>query len=149
MPVGEICNREVVIVQAGKSALEAAQLMRQHHVGDVVAVEERGGFRVPVGIVTDRDLVVEIVAPGLDPAAITVGDIMAPDLATVTENIGVFEAIHYMRTKGVRRLPVVDGNGGLVGILALDDLLELLAEELSAFARLVKREQKKEMMSRR
>ncbi len=149
MPVGEICNREVVIVQAGKSALEAAQLMRQHHVGDVVVAEDRGGFRVPVGIVTDRDLVVEIVAPGLDPSVITVGDIMAPELVTVTEDIGVFEAIQYMRTKGVRRLPVVDSNGGLIGILALDDLLELLAEEMSAFARLVKREQKKEIASRR
>ncbi len=148
MPIGEICNREVVIVQPSKSALEAAQLMRQHHVGDLVVVEERGGFRVPVGIVTDRDLVVEIMAPALDPSAITVGDIMVSDLATVTENIGVFEAIQYMRTKGVRRLPVVDGNGWLVGILALDDLLELLAEEMSAFARLVKREQKREMISR-
>src|SRR5574340_613686 len=108
MPIGEICNREVVIVQPNKSALEAAQLMRQHHVGDVVVVEERGGFRVPVGIVTDRDLVVEVVAPGLDPSVITVGDIMVPELATVTENIGVFEAIQYMRTKGVRRLPVVE-----------------------------------------
>ncbi|WP_435626449.1 CBS domain-containing protein [Candidatus Ferrigenium straubiae] len=149
MPVGEICNREVVIVQAGQSALEAAQLMRQHHVGDLVVVEERGGFRVPVGIVTDRDLVVEIVAPGLDPSAITVGDIMVSDLATVTENIGVFEAIQYMRTRGVRRLPVVDGNGGLVGILAVDDLLELLADELLLLAKLVKREQKKEMANRR
>lgn len=149
MPIGEICNREVVIVQAGKSALEAAQLMRQHHVGDVVVVEERGGLRVPVGIVTDRDLVVEIMAPGLDPEVITVGDIMTPELATVAENIGVFEAIQYMHTRGVRRLPVVDGKGGLVGILTLDDLLELLAEELSAFSRLVKREQKKEMTSRR
>lgn len=149
MPVGEICNREVVIMQAGKSALEAAQLMRQHHVGDVVVVEDRGGFRVPIGIVTDRDLVVEIVAPGLDPSAITVGDIMVPELATVTENIGVFEAIQYMRTKGVRRLPVVDGNGGLIGILAVDDLLELLADELLLLAKLVKREQKKEMASRR
>lgn len=149
MPIGEICNREVVIVQAGKSALEAAQLMRQHHVGDVVVVEERGGLRVPVGIVTDRDLVVEIMAPGLDPEVITVGDIMTSELATVAENIGVFEAIQYMHTRGVRRLPVVDGKGGLVGILTLDDLLELLAEELSAFSRLVKREQKKEMTSRR
>lgn len=148
MPVGEICNREVVFVQADQSAFEAAQLMRQHHVGNVVVVEERGGLRVPVGIVTDRDLVVGIVAPGLDPAAITVGDIMASELATVAENIGVFEAIQYMRAKGVRRLPVVDGRGGLAGILTLDDLLELLADELIALARLVKREQRKEMMSR-
>lgn len=149
MPIGEICNREVVIVQPNSSTLEAAQLMRQHHVGDVVVVEDRGGVRVPVGIVTDRDLVVEIVAPGLNQTAITVGDIMVPDLVTVRENTGVFEAIQYMRAKGVRRLPVVDDNGGLVGILTLDDLMELLVEELLALARLVKREQKKEMTSRR
>ena len=149
MPIGEICNRDVVIVQPGSTAREAARLMRQHHVGDVVVVEERGGKRVPVGIVTDRDLVVEIVAPELDPSAITVGDIMAQDVATVKENTGIFEAIQYMRSKGVRRLPVVDGSGGLVGILALDDLLELLAEELLALSKLVKYEQKKETMNRR
>ena len=149
MPIGEICNREVVIVQADKPALEAARLMRQYHAGDVVVVEERGGLQVPVGIVTDRDLVVEIMAPGLDPAVITVGDIMAPELATVMENIGVFEAIQYMRTRGVRRLPVVDDKGGLIGILTLDDLLELLADELIALVRLVKREQKREMVGRR
>lgn len=149
MPVGEICNREVVIVRPDSTTLEAARLMRQHHVGDVVVVEDRGGVRVPVGIVTDRDLVVEIVAPELNQTAITVGDIMVPDLVTVKENTGVFETIQYMRAKGVRRLPVVGDNGGLVGILALDDLLELLTEELLALARLVKREQKKEMMSRR
>src|SRR5690242_8806327 len=68
MPVGEICTREVVIVKRNDSVLEAAKLMRQHHVGDVVVIEERGGVRVPVGIVTDRDLVVEILAPQLDPA---------------------------------------------------------------------------------
>lgn len=149
MPIGEICNREVVIAQSNISTLEAAKLMRQHHVGDVLVVEDRNGVRVPVGIVTDRDLVVEIMAPELDQVVITVGDIMAPDLVTVKENTGVFEAIQYMRAKGVRRLPVVDGSGGLVGILTLDDLLELLGEELLALAKLVRHEQKKETMSRR
>jgi len=149
MPISEICNREVIVVQPNDTILEAAKLMRQHHVGDVLVVEDRGGVRVPVGIVTDRDLVVEIMAPELDQRVITVGDIMAPDLVTVKENTGVFDAIQYMRAKGVRRLPVVDGSGGLVGILTLDDLLELLAEELLALAKLVKHEQKKETMSRR
>jgi len=149
MPISEICNREVVIVQPDSAILEAAQLMRQHHVGDVVVVEERGGVRVPVGIVTDRDLVVEIMAPELDQKVITVGDIMMPGLVTVKENAGVSETIEYMRAKGVRRVPVVDNSGGLVGILTLDDLLELLAEELLALAKLVKHEQKKETMNRR
>ena len=149
MPIGEICNRDVIIAKRDITVLDAARLMRQHHVGNVVIVEDRGSVRVPVGIVTDRDLVVEIMAPELDQTAITVGDIMAPGLVTVKENTGVFEAIQYMRTKGVRRLPVVYESGGLVGILTLDDLLELLAEELLSLAKLVRQEQKKETMSRR
>lgn len=149
MAIGEICNREVIIVRRDESALEAAKLMRQHHVGDVLVVDERNGRKEPVGIVTDRDLVVEIVAPGLDPEAITVGDIMGLDLVTVKEESGVFEAIQYMRAKGVRRLPVVDAHNGLVGILTLDDLLELLSEEMLALAKLVGLEQQKEARSRR
>lgn len=148
MPVSEICNRDVIVVQRNDTVLEAARLMRQHHVGDVVVIEDRGGVRVPVGVVTDRDLVVEIMAPELDQMVITVGDIMTPDIATVKENTGVFEAVQYMRAKGVRRLPVVNHNAGLIGIITLDDLLELLAEELLALAKLVRHEQKKETMSR-
>ncbi len=144
MAIGEICNREVVVVTRQTPVIEAARLMRQHHVGDVVVVMEEGGLRTPVGIVTDRDIVVEVVAAGLDPDALTVGEIMTPELATVQENAGVFEAIRYMRDKGVRRLPVVDGNADLIGILALDDLLDLLAEELGALARLIARERNKE-----
>jgi CBS domain-containing protein len=81
MPVSEVCNREVIVVQLNDSTLEAAKLMRQHHVGDVVVVEDRGGVRIPVGIVTDRDLVVEIMAPELDQTVITVGDIMVSGLS--------------------------------------------------------------------
>ncbi len=88
MPVSEICNREVVVVQRDDTALETAKLMRQHHVGDVLVVEDRNGVRVPVGIVTDRDLVVEIMAPELDDTVITVGDIMAQELVTVKESTG-------------------------------------------------------------
>jgi len=149
MPISEICNREVIIVQRDTTVHDAAKLMRQHHVGDVVVVEERKGVTVPVGIVTDRDLVVEIMAPDLVQMVITVGDIMAPKLSTVKDSTGIYETIQYMRGEGVRRLPVVDSNGGLIGILTLDDLLELLAEELLELSRLVKHEQKKESVSRR
>lgn len=149
MSIGEICNREVIIVQRDDTVLEAAKLMRQHHVGDLLIAEERGGRRVPVGIITDRDLVVEIIAPELDSTVITVGDIMVTKLATVKESSGVFEAIQYMRSKGIRRLPVVDDGGGLVGIVTLDDLLVLLANELGALARLVEHEQKNETSRRR
>lgn len=149
MPIGEICNRDVVTVQRNDTVLQAAKLMRQHHVGDLLAVEELDGRRIPVGIVTDRDLVVEIVAPELDSTVITVGDIMVTKLVTVKESSGVFEAIQCMRKKGIRRLPVVDDNGSLVGIVTLDGLLALMANELNALGPLVKREEKNESIRRR
>lgn len=148
MGIGEICNREVIVVNKKTSLSAAARLMREHHVGDVVVVSGEAGKREPVGIVTDRDIVVEVVAAGLDPSIPTVGEIMAPDLATVQENTGVFESIIYMRNKGVRRLPVVGEGGELIGIVALDDLIQLLAEEMSELARLIRHEQDREMRQR-
>jgi CBS domain-containing protein len=148
MPVGEICNRDTVIMKRDETIGKAAQLMRQHHVGDVIVIEERDSLNIPVGIVTDRDLVVEIMATGLDAAVITAGDIMEQELVTVKESVGVFEAIQYMRSKTVRRLPVVGENGALVGILTLDDLLELLSEELLAISRLTSYQRQREARQR-
>ena len=148
MAVGEICNREVVIADKKLSVKDAAQLMRTHHVGDLVVAEDSDGRKRPVGIVTDRDIVVEVVAPGVNAEALTVADIMGPELAIVRESEGVFEALRYMRDKGVRRMPVVDGSGGLVGILTLDDLLALLAEEMSELAKLVSHERQHETTAR-
>ena len=144
MAVGEICNREVVIAEKALSVVDAAQLMRKHHVGDLVVVEEKDGRRHPVGIVTDRDIVVEVVAAEVNPDALKVGDIMAPEVPTVRESEGLFEALRYMRDKGVRRMPVVDREGALVGILTLDDLLSLLAEEMTELAKLVSHERQRE-----
>jgi len=148
MTVGEICNREVVITEKSASVVDAARLMRTHHVGDLVVVEEKGGRNQPVGIVTDRDIVVEVVAAGVNPDALKVGDIMGSEVATVRESEGLFEALRYMRDKGVRRMPVVDRDGGLVGILTLDDLLSLLAEEMTELAKLVSHERQREAAAR-
>lgn len=148
MSVGKICNREVVIVLRENTAMEAAQLMRQQHVGDVIVVDDLKNGQIPVGIVTDRDLVVELMSQGLEPEAVTVGDIMTADLVTVNESDDMFAAIDAMRTKGIRRLPVVNAKGGLVGILTLDDLLDVMAEDLLAFTKLVKREHENEERSR-
>jgi len=144
MAVGEICNREVVVAEKTLSVVDAAQLMRKHHVGDLVVVDEKAGRKRPVGIVTDRDIVVEVVAAGVNPESLKVGDIMGPEVATVRESEGLFEALRYMRDKGVRRMPVVDSTGGLVGILTLDDLLSLLAEEMTDLAKLVSHERQRE-----
>jgi CBS domain-containing protein len=145
MSVGEICNREVVVAEKSFAVSEAARLMRTHHVGDLVVVDER---KHPVGILTDRDIVVEVVAAGVDPEALKVGDIMGPEVATVREGEGRFEALRYMRDKGVRRMPVVDSAGGLIGILTLDDLISLLAEEMTGLAQLVSHERQREASSR-
>lgn len=150
MPIGEICNREVVFTRRDTTILEAAQLMRRHHVGNLVVVDERSGTRLlPVGVLTDRDIVIEVIAKEIDINAITVGDIMSPYLVTARETEGVFETIQLMRIEGVRRLPIVDAHGGLTGIVSVDDLVELLAEEMSELAKLIAREQAKETKSRK
>lgn len=149
MAIGEICNREVVIVARQTPVIEAARLMRQYHVGDLVVVDEPSGRRRPVGIVTDRDIVIELVAMEVAPQGLCVGDIMSAELATVRETEGVFETIRYMRDKGIRRLPVVDQDGWLQGIVTLDDLLILLAEEMGEMARLIRREMDREQRSRK
>ena len=144
MPIGEFCNREVVFATRETSIPEAAQLMRKFHVGDLVVVDEIDSKRVPVGIVTDRDIVIEIVSQSLDFNAFSVGDIMSPQLISVQEKEGVFETIRLMRAKGIRRIPVVNQEGGLEGIVSADDILDLLAEEMTELAKVVPREQERE-----
>lgn len=149
MAIGEICNREVVIVTRETPVPEAARLMRRYHVGDLVVVEALSGRRRPVGIVTDRDIVIEVVAMDVAADGLTVGDIMSAEVATVRESEGVYETLRYMRDKGIRRLPVVDRDGWLQGIVTLDDLLILLAEEMSAMAKLVARQIDREQATRK
>ena len=149
MAIGEICNREVVYVNRDVTVNAACKLMRHYHVGSLVVVDEIDGKRVPAGILTDRDIVVEIDATDLDPKVITVGDIMLPELVTVAENQGVLETIEIMRSKGVRRVPIVDGESRLIGIVTIDDLLEVLAGELTDIASIVSREQSHERQARR
>jgi CBS domain-containing protein len=131
MSIGEVCNREVVIIDRRESVFDAAKLMREYHVGDVLVVEERDDARVPVGILSDRDLVVEVLAKALSPDAVDVGDLMSTDLLIARENDRLLDTIKSMRARGVRRIPVVDDSSALVGILALDDLIELIAEQLA------------------
>ena len=148
MSVGDFCTREVVIVNKESSIEELAQVMRQYHVGDVVVAEERAGERIPVGIVTDRDIVIEVVAKGLALNTVTAGDIMSYDLLLVREQEGLWDVLGRMRSRGVRRVPVVNDRGALVGLITLDDLLDLLSEELGALAKLVRREQAQEASGR-
>ncbi|MGD8350241.1 MAG: CBS domain-containing protein [Gammaproteobacteria bacterium] len=148
MLVGEHCNREVVVVGAEDSVLEAAKVMREYHVGDVVVVEEKYGKQSPIGIMTDRDIVLEIVAEGADPGNIRVGDAMSFDLVKVSHDDDLMSAIETMRDKSVRRVPVVDANDVLIGILSVDDLLDLCSEVMIDIVNLVGRQQRRETRTR-
>ena len=149
MTIGKVCNREVVFIHAQASVPEAARLMREYHVGDLVVIKEKTGKRVPVGIVTDRDIVLEVIAEGVDMDDVSVGDIMSDKLVTAREGDGLLETIKLMRAKGIRRLPVVNDDNELVGILSVDDLIDLFSEQIVDLARLIAREQGREKAGRK
>jgi CBS domain-containing protein len=149
MAVGEICSREVVYIRRDESVAAAARLMREAHVGCLVVADENNGKRMPAGMLTDRDITVAVVAPGLDAETILAGDIMSPELLCLNEDAGIAEAVELMRLRGIRRFPVTDSEGSLVGLLASDDILSLLAEEISGLAGMVSREEKRERMTRK
>jgi CBS domain-containing protein len=131
-----------------ESVRDAVMLMREKHVGDVVVTETRDGKPVPVGILTDRDILIEVIAKDIAPDSLEVSDVMSSDLLTVGEGESENDAIARMRARGVRRAPVVDGAGFLVGIVSIDDLLEVVAEELSNIASLIGKEQQRERATR-
>lgn len=134
MPISEFCQRDVVCVTSQTTVSEAAKLMRQHHIGDVLIVEQQGVKRIPVGIVTDRDIVVEVVAAGIDPSTLKLGELQLAPLATVGEDASYAQTVSRMSVEGVRRMPVVSADGALVGIITLDDMLWQLAAPLAALA---------------
>lgn len=132
LTAGELCTRETVFALPQMGIAEAARLMRELHVGNLVVVEESPRGRVVVGMLTDRDIVTAIVAKEVDPMLVRVGDTMSHDPLTVREADTVLDVLAAMRQRGVRRVPVTDTQGALVGILALDDMLGLLAEQMRA-----------------
>jgi CBS domain-containing protein len=144
MQAGDVCNREVIVIQADESVQVAAELMRRHHVGDVVLYREEGGRRIPTGIVTDRDLVVEVLVPGLDPTALAVRDIVTSPLSVARTDDSLFDALERMRAKAVRRLPVVDADGALAGILTMDDVIGLFTEMQVRLWAVVERQRERE-----
>ncbi len=150
MRVREFCSRVIVVAEPETDLRTAAQMMRDNHVGALVVVDRKEGARRPLGIITDRDIVVAVVAAaGVRPETLAVRDVMASELAVVNENDGVFEAIDVMKDRGARRLPVVASDGTLIGILTLDDLLRVLATELDGLAEAVRAETAREVHERR
>lgn len=148
MTVGEYCNRETIIIGPHEPVIEAVSLMREQHVGALVVTEERHQEQVPIGILTDRDILIEILAEGVSIDAVTVGDIMNRDPKVAWDDEDVTTIIKRMRVNGIRRMPVVNEKNVLQGLITLDDLLELIAAELTDLAALISREQKQEQEKR-
>jgi CBS domain-containing protein len=149
MPIGSLCNRNVVFAARDTTIADAANLMRHQHVGDVVVIDKVDGQHLPVGIVTDRDIVVEVIAMGLDAKVLTLGDILVGNLVTADELDEREDTLRLMCLKGIRRLPVVNSTGGLVGIVTVDDLIGELALELTEVSKLTLKEQRREMQFRK
>lgn len=150
MRVDAICSKNVIVVSREEPVDKVAQLMREYHVGAVVVTDESHGQRRPVGVITDRDLVVELLAKGLDIASVSAGDLISPNLVTVSADTSVLEAIEIMSNRGVRRVPVVEGPGRqLAGILAVDDVLGVLSQAVDRVSSLISYEQDREKVLRR
>jgi CBS domain-containing protein len=149
MKIGEICTRIVTFATKDMALADAAKLMREHHVGSLIVVEEQQRGRVPVGMLTDRDIVVEVLAPGLDYKNLSVGEIMSSQLITARESDDMLGVLRVMRQRGIRRMPVITEAGTLAGIVTLDDLLEILAEQMDDLVDAIAGEQAKEVKGRR
>ncbi|MBK9609227.1 MAG: CBS domain-containing protein [Betaproteobacteria bacterium] len=149
MSIGKFCRRNVVCAVPDTTIVDAAQLMRRNHIGDLIVVDTLGAERRPVGIVTDRDIVVEVVSVGLDPGLVKLGDLLTQPLVTVDEDTGYAETIRLMSNRGVRRMPVVNKAGVLVGIVSFDDLFHQLGIPLSELSGLAIREVRHEAETRK
>ena len=132
---GEVCTHDVVCCTASAALNEAARLMREQHVGCLVVIDEpERGRRVPVGMLTDRDIVTAVVALDADARTLRVGDVMSTDLAVAREGDPLLDVLQAMQRKRVRRMPVLGTGGALVGLLALDDVLGVVAGQMAAAA---------------
>lgn len=149
MRIADLCIHPVVSIQATATVREAAEAMREHRVGSLVVVEKPNGERIPVGIVTDRDIVVAVVATGGDPSTLTLAQVMSRPVTTCTDSESLFTAILAMRERGVRRLPVLNANGGLAGMVSADDIVSALGTHMLDLGQALTREETRDMPTRR
>jgi CBS domain-containing protein len=149
MKIADICSRNVITIDGEEAIVEAARRMREYHVGALVVIDRRRSGRRPVGILTDRDLVVSVLAE--DPEdldRLLVSDVMTADPVTVTPDQSLDEALDRMRAAGARRLPVVDPEGALVGLVSFDDITDVFARQIGLLASVLQTEQSREWQRR-
>jgi len=140
MTAGELCTREVVIAHRDEPLSTIARLMCDRQVGTVIVVQDEGARRTPVGVVTDRDVLRAQMTQSADLNCLSVGEALTPDPLLFREDADISTVIERLTARRVRRAPVVDGTGSLVGVISVDDVIPYLAEELSRIARIVSRQ---------
>ena len=140
MTVGNYCERKLALLTRDASLQDAAMMMRHYHVGEVIVVDKLDGKNIPVGVVTDRDFVIKIMALDVDVDQISVGHIMSVELITVGEDYSLSDALDVMQQHGVRRLPVVDSNGILSGLIDMEIILKILCQDLGKMLALINTE---------
>ena len=138
MSLESLCRREIVCVDVNTTVLQATEMMEDMNVGCVIVIQNDR----PVGIVTDRDVVLRVVNKRLDAAKCVVGDIMSLEVVTLKQNTGLYDALEQIKESGsrVRRFPIVDENGAIKGIITLDDVIDLLGKEMSDVAAIIESE---------
>lgn len=136
MTVYACAQTNVVSVKPDATVQFVAELMKEKNIGCVVVTENHK----PVGIVTDRDIALRGVSLCGDPGEALIESVMSTDILTIRKDAGIFDAIQEMKSAGVRRMPIVDSAGRLVGLLTVDDLIRLLAREMADIARIIGKE---------
>lgn len=136
MSIESLLRRPVQTLPPDAPCREAAQLLRDEGVGCVVVSEEER----PLGIVTDRDLVVRVMASGRDPDKTPLRDVMSGEPVFLADERGIDQVVATMRQERIRRIPIVDAEGRLEGVVSLDDLLPLLARQLGELAEAIRGE---------
>jgi CBS domain-containing protein len=148
MKVGEYCKRAVVAINSKADAAAAAKLMRTEHVGFLIVYRDGDELQRPVGVLTDRDLVLAVMARDVDAHAVTVEDVMTRQPLIASENDALSDLLQAMRLAGIRRVPVVDVRGALIGIIAIDDAIDIITGLMCDISGSIKSEQRQEWRAR-
>jgi CBS domain-containing protein len=138
MNISSICTRRMVTVDGDSTLLEAATKMREQHVGALIVTRRAGADSCVAGVVTDRDLVLEVLARGLNPAGIKIGDLASDPVASVPEDADLADGMAIMESHGVRRVLVTDAQDRIIGIVSLDDVMDACAQELAGLSRVIR-----------
>jgi predicted transcriptional regulator len=142
MPILDLCSKNLVTIEKDASLISAAKMMKKNHVGGLIVTEKNNSLK-PVGILTDRDIVLGVIAENL-PLNMRVQEIMSRNIATVLSSEGISNVIDHMDREGVRRMVVVDDTGNACGLVSSDDIVRLVAQELSSIGHLVESQIEKE-----